>query len=177
LNAVCAAALIRALNGFCVMQLEELKSYLKHAKWFLHVGECQEREGVLCLPSLEDAFTDDRNWGWLPTDASAEDPIHGDSLRLLADSLGKHLERRESVREIYMFTLESMRKLGMSHPSFKVGPHNMLPLAKGAAAYAARMAATEIVVSRQGFWCSLIPLYGEGFYPCGYTEQGYVVVF
>jgi hypothetical protein len=159
------------------MQLEELKSYLKHARWFLRVGEGQERENVLCLPSLESAFTDDRDWEWLPTDASAEDPIYGDSLRLLADSLCKQLEYTAVMREVYKLTLESLHKVGVSHPSFKVGPHDMLPAAKGAAAYAARMAATEIVVSRQGFWCNLIPLYVEGLYPCGYTRQGHVVVF
>ena len=159
------------------MQLEELKSCLRDARWFSRVGECQEREGVLRLPSLESAFTDDRDWEWLPTDARTEDPIHGDSLRSLADSLGLGLGRRESVTEVYQLTLESLRKVGQSHPSFRVGPHDMLPAAKGAAAYAARMAAAEVVVCRQGFWCSLIPLYVEGYYPCGYTEQGRVVVF
>ena len=159
------------------MQLEELKAYLKQARWFLHVGEFQEREGIICLRTLKDCEIDDRDWDWLPTDAREEDPIHGDSLRLLADSLGKQLERRETVREVYKLTLESLRKVGESHPLFKLGPHNILPAAKGAAAYAARMAATEIVVSRQGFWCGLIPLYVEGFYPCGCTKQGQVVVF
>ena len=159
------------------MQLEDLKTYLRHARWFLHVGEGQEREGVICLSSLKGFDTDEVDWEWLPTGASQEDPIHGDSLRLLADSLGKQLERREAVREVYQLALESLQKIGESHHLFKVGPHNLLPAAKGAAAYAARMAATEIVVNRQAFWCNLITLYVEGFYPCGYTEQGDVVVF
>ena len=159
------------------MRLEELRSCLKDARWFSRVGEFRERGGVLRLASLEGAFTDGRVWEWLPTDASAEDPIHGDSLRSLADSLGVGLERRGTAVEVYRLALESLRKVGQSHPSFRVGPHDMLPAAKGAAAYAARMAATEIVVSRHGFWCSLIPLYVEGYYPCGYTEQGRVVVF
>ena len=44
----------------------------------------------------------------------------------------------------------------------EAGPHNLNISARKSACYAARLAATEIVVGEQGFWCSLIPIFSGG---------------
>jgi hypothetical protein len=61
-------------------------------------------------------------------------------------------------------------------PQLKIGPVDFSNAARGAAVYAMRMAASEIVTEREGFWTALVPLYAEGFWPYGRLSSGDVAV-
>jgi hypothetical protein len=58
-----------------------------------------------------------------------------------------------------------------------VGPHDFTLSAQGAASYAFRMAAGEIVLDMQSSWVSIVSLYAGGGWPCGRMKDGRIVVF
>jgi hypothetical protein len=171
------------------MKLDELKTSLQNARWFTRLGEFVGRQHMIPIRRREaDGFSmivyfDHPEgpalkvaWEWLPTTKDQPDPIHGDRLRALAAEMGKEQELRESALEIYKKTLTSLRNL-YKNPLFKVGPHDETEAAKGGALYAARMASAEIVMNKPGFWCLTIPLYVDGYWPCGITEKRELLVF
>jgi hypothetical protein len=114
-------------------------------------------------------------WDWLPGTHMEPDPIHRPPLSEVARDQGREQQRLEATRELYQAALVSLRG-AMEHPGLKLGPSDMNPAARGAALYAVRMAVGEIVTEREGFWCSLIPLFQAGFWPCGLSDRGRVVV-
>jgi hypothetical protein len=82
---------------------------------------------------------------WLPGTADAEDPIHGRRLSILARQLGREREFREVRLEISRLTQKALRA-APEIPEVNVEATRLEPVARGAALYAARMAASEIVV-------------------------------
>jgi hypothetical protein len=169
------------------MTIEELKRHIQQADWFVKLGKFQEREGMLALGTLEawrsaDAAADEHhryiadNMRWLPSESSEADPIHGGSLKLLAEETGKAAELKTLSLDIYKLTLVSLRPV-VASPLLRVGSHDFNPVARNSVAYTTRMAASEICVDRQGFWCSLVPLFSEGFFPCGLMPDGKLVVY
>jgi hypothetical protein len=169
------------------MTIEELKGHIRQADWFAKLGKFQEREGTLALRTLEawrsaDAAADEHhsyiaeNMRWLPSQSSEADPIHGGSLKALAEETGRAEEVKRLSLEVYRLTLASLRTVAAS-PLLRAGPHDFNPAARNAASYTTRMAASEICLDRRGLWCSLVPVFGEGFWPCGIMPDGKIVVY
>ncbi len=169
------------------MTIDELKQQINEAKWFANLGHFREEEGKIAIRTLaawrsEATVADEyhervaERMRWLPSQSSDEDPIHGSSLKDLAKKNGTGPELTKHSLEAYKLTLASLRPVP-PHPLLKIGPHDFNPPARNAAAYAARMAASEIVTERQGFWCSMFKLFSEGYFPCGIMPDGQVVVF
>ena len=168
------------------MTLEILRELLEHAEWFQKLGQFDGPEGMVALKNLEAWRSEElgvdevaariaEEMAWLPTKAGEPDPIHGLRLRETARELEKEEEFRQQGMAIYKLALTSLRA-ATAHPLLRVGPHNFLEAAKGAAAYAARAAAGELVVGQPGPWCALVDLYARGFWPCGILPNRQVVV-
>jgi hypothetical protein len=64
-----------------------------------------------------------------------------------------------------------------NNPLLKVGPHDSTNAARGGALFAMRMAAVEIVVDKQQFWCCLVSLFETGFWRRGLTKSSEILVF
>lgn len=169
------------------MTIDELKQIIQAANWFAALGNFQEREGMIALRTLEawrseDAVVDPFHehvadqMQWLPVQSSELDPIHGDTLKRLAHQLGREDDLRKLSFDIYKQTLAALRDVP-EKPLLRIGPHNFNLPARNAAAYAARMAASEICTDRQSFWCSLILVFGAGNWPCGIMPDKKIVVF
>ena len=175
-------------KGPAMMTLDELTAHISSARWFSNLGRFEGGGGFIAITTMEAWRSEDtiadahheqvaENMEWLPSVYSGEpDPIHGNSLKLLAKELGKEDEFKKCSLEAYKRALASMRSVAET-PLLRAGPHNFNTLARSMAAYAARASASEITVSRQGFWCSLIPLYSSGNFPCGLMPDKTIVVF
>ncbi|MCW3060407.1 MAG: hypothetical protein JWQ02_2228 [Capsulimonas sp.] len=98
-----------------------------------------------------------------------------DELKALAQSLGREPEARAAGLEVYKLTLVSLRTM-VDHPLLHFGPDDLTNAARGAAAFAMRRAAIEIMLDTPGFWCSLAPYYFQGNWPAGTLPGGRVVV-
>lgn len=167
------------------MTLDELNHSIKSAKWFINLGRFQGRKGFVALKSLKawdqtdqsrhEDFAMEDAMQWLPSSRDEHDPIYQNSLKELLLQKNKQEEGRRTGVEIYKQVLSSLRN-AVKHPLLFVGPHDFTEAAKGAALYAFRSASLEILAERQGFWCSLIPLYCEGYWPCGLLPSGEIVV-
>jgi hypothetical protein len=165
------------------MTLEQLLTELGEARWFESLGRYEGAEGTLAIRDLEPWRSEDsadpqgiaRQLRWLPTKVSEDDPVHGASLRDTARQLGRVEELKRAGLEAYKVALASMSRAS-PQPLLRVGPHDFTEAAKGAAAFAARAAAGEIVVEKQGFWCSVISLYRSGHWPCGLLPDRTLVV-
>lgn len=161
--------------------LSDLHRQIESAQWFAHLGEFPGQPGFVRisslrpwadLPSAGYAIADSMNW--LPSSNDEVDPIHGDSLRALAGEKDGAFARARV--EAFKLALDSLARSMVQHSLLRAGPHDFSNAARGAALFAARMAASEIVVGRAGFWCSIVPLYRTGHWPCGLLESGEVVV-
>lgn len=171
-----------------MMTLDELTAHISSARWFSNLGRFQGGDRFIAIRTMEAWRSDDittdayhehvaENIEWFPSVYSGKpDPVHGGSLKLLAKELGKEDEFKKHSLEAYKLALASMRSVPET-PLLRAGPHNFNIRARSMAAYAARAAASEITVSRQGFWCSLIPLYSSGNFPCGLMPDKTIVVF
>ena len=169
------------------MTTDELTRYVQEAQWFANLGHFREREGMIAIRTMEAWRSQERiadeyhesiadGMQWLPSDSSAEDAIHGSSLKSLAKEKGTEGELLKQSLAAYKRTLTSLRSVP-PNPLLIIGPHDFNLSARNACAYATRMAACEIVTERQGFWCSLVKVFAEGNYPCGIMPDGKVVVF
>jgi hypothetical protein len=172
------------------MTLEELKHRIETARWFSSLGAFSAREGFVpirtleawadAVPSLQeeaagaDPIADEMEW--LPSSQTEEDPVHGSRLAQLAKKTGVEERLKKARVEFFKLALDSLGKQMTPSPLFVVGPHDFSEAAKGAALFAVRMAVTEVLTGNEGFWCSLLPLYQEGFWPCGTLGPGKVVV-
>ncbi|WP_349281053.1 hypothetical protein [Polaromonas hydrogenivorans] len=155
------------------MTINELEDTITSANWFSHLGEFRSRADTVSLVSI----TDDERWDWLPTSRDQEDPIHGDGLRVLIDQNGKGAERREAELRALKAALKSIRSIETRVARLVEGPHDYNIAAQSAAQFAARMAAREIIAEKCGFWCSVVKLYSSGFWPCGLTEEGKLIIY
>jgi hypothetical protein len=169
------------------MTIQSLEEYVKRACWFSNLGNFQDCANMIAIKTIEAWTTEDTtvdprheyiadNMQWLPSDSSEEDPIHQPPLRLVAETLGKSDELRRLSLELDKQTLSALRNVP-DNPLLVTGPHNLNGSARKSACYAFRLAAAEVVVGEQGFWCSLIPVFVAGNLPCGLMPDGKIVVF
>jgi hypothetical protein len=161
-----------------IVTISDLQEVIAQASWFTNLGLFPAQPGYLPVKDLNawksdpaDNLMDTQgiaaDMEWLPTTHGQEDPIHRNALQRKADQLGRYKAFKQTRLNINKTTLISLRSMNEHQVLFKVGPDNYAIAAKGAALYAARQAAGEIVVDMQDFWCSLIPLYAKGHWPKG----------
>ena len=169
------------------LTLDDLKTQIMGAAWFTRLGQFPGEPGTVALPNLNawaaDALDNPLNLSlvsenmiWLPSSRDQADPIHGNTLRGEAKRLAREQDLRQGTLEVYRVTLSSLRRIHSKHPLLQVGPDNYAPVAEGAALFAAWQAAAEIIVGMQSFYCSLIPLYAAGYWPCGITRRKELIV-
>ena len=159
------------------MNLTTLHTFLQSARWFSRVGTFQGSANAMAVRDLVDWEPNESDWEWLPTSHDQPDPVHGDRFKRLANQGGREEERRRVGLDAYRAALASMRRLQTSPAGLVIGPHDYFPAAKVAAAYAARGAAMECLLGGEQFWCELIPLYVEGYWPCGIDTQRRLFVY
>ena len=157
------------------MDLDSLIAQIESAEWFESLGQYSSDGNSVALASLSPAHSPE-GIEWLPTARDEIDPIHGDRLEGKAKEKGLEKEVRSASMEVYKITLKSLRTM-RGNPLLKVGNSDSKEAAKGAALFAARRAAAEIVLGEEGFWCTLIPLFGAGHWPCGRLLDRRLVVF
>ena len=169
------------------LTLDDLKTQITSAAWFTRLGQFPGGPGTVALPNLNawaaDALDNplnpsqiSENMIWLPSSRDQTDPIHGNTLRGEALRLAREQDLRQGTLEVYTVTLSSLRRMHREYPLLQVGPVNYAPVAEGAALFAAWQAAAAIIVGMQSFYCSLIPLYAAGYWPCGITRRKDLVV-
>lgn len=112
---------------------------------------------------------------WLPSSRDQQDPIHGASLEERSDVMGKKDEFFRAGLGIHKLALASLRRFE-GHPALVAGPHDFTEAARGAALFASRRAAYEVLLSDCGFWCSVMRFYGQGHWPCGILSDRTIVV-
>jgi hypothetical protein len=151
------------------MTTQELQRLLAEAAWFTRFGGPAATISVLDDGSVP--------WDWLPTAQEQPDPVHGDALMKLAAATGLHGQRGAAELAAARATLVSLRSIPEHVPGLAHGGHDFTIAAKGAAVYAARMAAREITVERPGFWCEAVRLFHDGYWPCGLDNERRLVVF
>lgn len=157
------------------MNLQQLSKHIEEASWFSNLGSFTPAPGQVAIQSLE-AWADDDSYydrhhqkiaetmEWLPAQAQDPDPIHGERFAPQEESL-----------VFYKQALASLRQAA-SNGRLRVGAHDFQHVAHGAAAYACRRAALEIVHGQPGFWCALVPIYTSGNWPCGILPDQTVVI-
>lgn len=174
------------------MTIEDLASLVQSTKWFSKLGERIDPASLDItfeqLPNME-AWSQvtgmlanepvpeiiERGMEWLPTQRDMDDPIHGKLLEERCEQLGKKDEHSRRSLDIYKKALISLRSFE-GHPALKVGPHNFTEAARGAALFACRRAAYEVLLGHCNFWCSAMSVYADGHWPCGILPGGVVVV-
>ncbi len=167
------------------MTIDELEVDIKSAKWFSKLGQFPGSPKMVSIANLA-AWSDENVYGdsdpiademnWLPTTMDARDPIHGNDLVESLKTRGSTEDATLVVKDIYRTALVSLRK-ATQNPLLKVGRHDFTKAARGAALYAIQHAAMEILAeSRISFWSELIPLYRDGFWPCGLVSEQMIVV-
>jgi len=163
------------------MTLEELCMLAKEATWFSKLGEPDvecEYVRISTLAPWANHQTGDEiadQMEWLPSSREQDDPIHGRSLEHCSEFLGTKKEFSQKSLEVYKTTLTALRSFD-GHPALKVGPHDFTEAARGAALFAVRRAALEILHGEPGFWCRLMKVYRAGHWPCGILPSKQVVV-
>ena len=155
------------------MILVELETILSEKALLANVGDARSNE----LGIRYSDVADDESWVWLPTTRDMEDPFHGESLVHLAKEHGLDAARRREEMRLSKQCMVALRAIPEVFEPLLVGPNNFTPAAKGAAVFATRMAVREIVTDKVGPWCSMLDIYGRGYWPCGYYESGELVVW
>ena len=167
------------------MTLQELNALIEDAAWFQRLTRKDVCDKYIQIPSLApwgneptgdaglERLADEMDW--LPSSGDQADPVHGQSLEQQAESLGRKHEYSQQTLEVYKATLAALRTF-TGHPALKVGAHDFTEAARGAAGYAARRAAYEILLGEAGFWCDVIKIYHAGHWPCGILPSHQVVV-
>ncbi len=112
---------------------------------------------------------------WLPTTRDQEDPFYLGGIDSIATDPEKLTAAKDYRTSVYKALLAKLRGADFSH--MKAGPTNFTQAAKGAAAFAFRNAATEIVFGIEGKWVEIAEIYLKGHWPCGITKTGELVVF
>ncbi len=159
------------------MTHEQLKACIEGASWFSNLGNHPAAPGQMTIQSLQ-AWADDEEghcdshhrkiaeaMEWLPAQAQDPDPVHGDRLANNEQSLAFYKQALTSLKSV------------KNNPRLQVGSHHFQHVAHGAAAYACRRACLEISHGEPGFWCSVVPLYSAGHWPCGILPDRTLVIF
>jgi len=167
------------------MTIEELETLVWATHWFEHLCESMVNYEYVQIPSLgpwTKLSTGDTKlqriadqMDWLPSSKDEVDPIYGKSLEERCEQRGKKEESSRFSLDISKKALVSLRRFE-GQPSLKVGPHNFTEAARGAALYACRRAAYEVLLGDCGFWCSAMSVYRQGRCPCGILPNGVMVV-
>lgn len=167
------------------MTLDDLDFLLRTTRWFEHLGEPLADARFMQISSLApwgssaaaDATLDEiaDQMQWLPSSRDEDDPFHGRELEVQAERSGKKDELRLRSQEMYRRALASLQVFS-GHPALKVGPHDFTEAARGAALFAVRRAASEIVVNNCGVWCTVMSIYNRAHWPCGILPNGTLVV-
>jgi hypothetical protein len=169
------------------MTLDDLKQTVVSAPWFARLGEFAGGPNCIAIRNIKtagylelivelEAPHERLAWEWLPTEIAATDPVYGNELRELSRQLGKEEELRDVTLDIYKMALHALRPLD-NNQRLIIGPHDLTGAAKSSALYSIRKAATEIVVGKPRFWCSLVPIFAGGNWPSGLSVNGDVIVF
>jgi hypothetical protein len=179
------------------MDLSELKHLIQTTRWFSNLGRGASSPGIIAVNDLglfqrfiatataEECGLADKGleWDlgpmegmeWLPGTVHEPDPIHGQRLAELADQLGRTQEYREERLKAFKLAQQALRTVP-EIPEVNVGPTQLEPVARGAALFAARLAASEIVVGEPGFWCAMVRHYHQGHWPMGRNLKGEVII-
>jgi hypothetical protein len=178
------------------MTLEDLQQRIRTADWFANLGTATAASGMIpvsCnawqrwigaatgaefgLPHDAAVFDEPpfATMERLPMAMEEPDPIHGRSLETAARGSGRDAGFKAARLEAFRAALASQRGCS-DRPSLKVGPTDLNEVARTAGRYACRMAASEIVVGRVGFWCEMALLFHKGHWPLGRLPGGEVVV-
>ncbi len=167
------------------MTLDELIALIKETDWFSRLGDPDVENVYIRISTLapwaneptgdEELERTADQMEWLPSSRDQDDPIRGRSLEQRAEVLGKKEEFSRQSLEIYKTTLATLRKF-QGHPALKVGPHDFTEAARGAALFAARRSAYEVLVGQPDFWCRLMNIYHAGHWPCGILPNKQIVV-
>jgi hypothetical protein len=164
--------------------IQDIKELIDRAEWFRSVGSYEAGERQFALTSLQAWDRSDRaandqdaliavEMDWLPSARDQDDPIHGSEL---IDQLAQGgAEYKATVLAIYKAALHSLRNV--NNKRLRAGPNDFTPAAVGAALFCTRMATIEILANKQGFWCELLRIYSNGYWPCGLTPDGCLVVY
>jgi hypothetical protein len=171
--------------------IDDLKSLACSAPWFSRLGQpdFSIQPDCVCIANL-DGWKNvtgllanepvpeiiEAGMEWLPTQPGETDPIHGQSLEQQAETLGTRKEFSIEVLAIYKATLASLRNV-QGNPALKAGPNDFVEAARGAALFAFRRAAFEIVLGEPGFWCRVAKIYHAGHWPLGILPDRQIVVF
>ncbi|GAB5559704.1 MAG: hypothetical protein SynsKO_13510 [Synoicihabitans sp.] len=148
------------------MNLARLRAQIDEAKWFESIGSAGSSVGRVVLQSIDD-WDKGPEWDWLPSSNDQLDPFH-------IEDFSECPTKEEE--EIFRETLKSLRSLPISVEGLVSGPHDFTQAARNAAAFATRMAAREIVLNYPAKWQTIVPLYRDGYWPCGRTKNNEVVV-
>jgi len=155
-----------------------LKQQIERTNWFIRSRTFPEAANVIALRTLKTSESSNSDeWDWLPTTFASLDPIHIPELSTVARQNGRYDDYRIVVKEVYKVALVSLRKMDDHNLLFRVDASNVAPAVRGAALFAARSAAGEIVLEIPGFWCSIMPYYFNGYWPCGLADDKRLVIF
>ena len=152
------------------MTLCELEKLVDDARWFSRLGDISNEECAVSQTQVE-------VWDWLPTSLDQTPPLGGEQTRSELKSNGKNEDRNNAEMSIARKVMVSLRPFDEEIRGLKFGPENLAPAARSGARIAARMAVREILLAREGPWCTVMRLYSEGFWPCGLTPDERVVLF
>lgn len=168
------------------MNLDDINSEIEHAKWFSLLGSYVASEGYLALRNLhawdKTTFTSNFNkkdaqiaseMDWLPSSKEEDDPIHGHRLTEFLEE--NDVQFKPIILDIHKRALTSLRSV--ESMKLRSGPNNFTQAALGAALYCVRMAVLEVMADKVGFWCALLRLYGNGYWPCGILLDKTVLVY
>lgn len=167
------------------LNLDELQSLIRRSEWFTRLGEPLAARGYVHLSNLNawaeglpensDNELIASQMEWLPSARDQPDPFAVEGARLAETDSTLHAEVGRAVLDTYKLALASLRSF-QSHPALIVGPHDFSEAARGAACYAARQAALEVLRNHPRTWCSIMRLYHAGHWPCGLIPDGRIVV-
>jgi hypothetical protein len=152
------------------MTLEQLQEILVSAAWLTRVGQAPSRDEVThrAAPGGQ--------WQWLPSSRDEVDPVHSRAQREELEALGFDELRHSSEMSAAKVVLAGLRHVG-KHPALQDGPHDLTEAVRGGAIFAARMATREALLGRPGVWTLCVELYSAGYWPCGITQSGTIVVY
>lgn len=168
------------------MTIDDIKFEIERAKWFSQLGSYDAPAGHVTLPDLNawnntafESSASKRNstiaseMDWLPSSRDQDDPIHGKKLVRHLEEAGVNF--KPITLDLHKLALKSLRTVnGMKISS---GPNDFSQAAIGAALYCVRLAALEVMANQSGFWCSLLKIYGDGYWPCGVLPDNSLVVY
>lgn len=157
---------------------------IQSAHFFKNVGTAKSFSGALALSSLapwgDEANASDKDnriadeMEWLPTTQDQADPFYPSGLESQAGSEDE-LKAAKSYRvKVYKEILARLRDADLAH--LRAGSNNFEESAKGAITYAFRKSATEVALGVEGKWLEVAEFYFKGYWPCGLTKAGILVV-